>query len=109
MTVRIIPRRWRRGAEHTEWRDVSWAAKETALIPTVLALGLVGGLLTPRRGIWVVIAATFVWIIMVFAFGDIDSVGAMAGAAAFGAANAVVGFALGWVTRSAAERLVRLK
>lgn len=79
------------------------------MIPTVLALGLVGGLLTPKRGTWVVIAATSAWIVMVLAFGDIDSVAAMAGAAAFGAVNAVVGFSLGWVTRSAAARLVRLR
>jgi hypothetical protein len=78
------------------------------LIPTVLAIGFVGGLSTPNRGGWVIVATTLFWITLVLVVGDIDSVGAMAGAAAFGTANAVVGFGLGWLSRSAFERLLRL-
>lgn len=78
------------------------------MIPTVLAIGFVGGLSTPKRGGWVIVATTLFWITLVLLFGDIDSVGAMAGAAAFGAANAIVGFGLGWLSRNAVGRLLRV-
>lgn len=82
--------------------------EEATLIPSVLALGFVGGSLVPRRGMWVVFGATLVWIILVLVGGSVDSVSGTAGAAAFGAGNAVVGFGLGWFSRKAVERLTRL-
>lgn len=83
------------------------SSQETSLIPTVLAIGFVGGLWNPKRGVWVVAAATLFWITLVLVAGDIDSPGATMGAAALGGANAAVGFGLGRLSRSAVERLFR--
>ena len=79
------------------------------MIPNVLGLALIGGLLLPRRGIWVVIAATVLWIVQILIGGFIDSAAELAGSIAFGVGNAVVGFGLGSFVRGALGRATFLR
>lgn len=64
----------------------------------MLALAFVGGLVVPKRTVWVVAAVTVFWIVLLLSDGSGDNAQLLVGAAV-GAVNAVVGAAAGWAIR----------
>lgn len=66
--------------------------KLRAMIPTVLLIGLLAGLVSPRRGWLVVPAAAVGWMV---ALAAIDGGALSAGAALIALPNALVGVAVG--------------
>ena len=78
------------------------------MIPTVLAIAVVGGVLLPRRGAPVVVVASVIWVAIGLVEGSIDSAGGLVGSTALGAVNAAVGFGLGWFIRSSVGRVTHL-
>jgi hypothetical protein len=77
------------------------------VIPTVLVISFVGGVVVPKRGAWVVGVAIVTWIAIVLIDGSTNSVGEFAGSTGLAAANAVVGFGLGWTGRNAVARVTQ--
>ena len=73
------------------------------MIPTALVLALVGGLVAPKRVVWVVATVTLFWVVLLVSDGSWDG-RELLGGAALGALNAVVGAAAGWAIRKFVAR-----
>lgn len=60
------------------------------MIPTVLLLALVGGIVLPRRLVWVGVGVTLVWALILLADGSMGSFAGFLGSLALAVANAIV-------------------
>lgn len=73
------------------------------MIPTVLLIGLIGGLLWPSRAWMVVVGASVAWVVLLLASGAITSVRQVVAAGLVAALNAWLAVIMAGVVRSRIE------